>query len=125
MQMVISGGYSNDRHIGMLRLETLTELTDILSRFFLGMNHDTVGTTLFHVSTATLQRIVYAFTGNQTFTTGYNHEVLCHLGILAGTYFLAEILDTVLSLYGVCTKQGILLQSHLILNNNSRDAIAL
>ena len=123
--MVVGRRHGHDGHVGVQFVETQAELTDVFSCLLLRVNHDAVGTTLLHVGAAAFQCIVDALAGDEALAAGNDHEVLCHLGVLAGTYLLAEVLDGVLRLNGIGAKERVLLQAHLVLNDNSRDAVAL
>ena len=122
--MVIGRWYCHNGYEGVLLVETLTELTDILTSLLLRVNHNAIGTTLLYVCTAALQCIVNALASNETLAAGNNHEVLGHLSVLACTYLLAEMLYSILCLDGIGAEERVFLQSHLVLNDNGRDTVA-
>ena len=71
------------------------------------MYHDAI-CACFEIGLATLYRVVHALIKNETFAACKDHELISYLGILTGLNFSAEIIDGVLCLRHIVTKQRIL-----------------
>ena len=72
------------------------------------MNHNAI-CTCFHIRRRTRQCIVYTFSGNQAFNTGYYHKIVRHLCIFSCTDLITKSFNSILDLNRICTEQRILL----------------
>ena len=108
--------------MGVFFAESPAELTDILTRLILAVDHDAVRTRLY-IGISTFEGVTHGFAGNKAFDTRNDHKVTGDLGILPCSDLIAETLDTILSLDSVSTKKGILLQTDFIFNDYRRNAV--
>lgn len=90
--------------MGVFFAESPAELTDILTRLILAVDHDAVRTRLY-IGISTFEGVTHGFAGNKAFDTRNDHKVTGDLGILPCSDLIAETLDTILSLDSVSTKR--------------------
>ena len=123
-ELGVGGGDSHDGGVGVFLAEALAELLDVHAVLVLGMNHDAVGASL-DVGEGTFEGVLDGLASDEAFDAGNNHEVAGDLRLLAGADFVAEALDGVLCLHGVGAEEGVLLEAHLVLDDDCGDAETL
>lgn len=93
---------------------------DVLSTFVLAVDHYAV-CSCFDVGVCSFDCIVKPFACYEALDPCDDHEVRGNLGLLAGTYLLAEMLDGVLGLDGVSAEEGVFLEADLVFDYDRRD----
>ena len=84
------------------------------------MNHDAICTGLDECS-GSLKRIFHTTLKNQTLNSCDNHEVIRKLRVFASSNLSAEVFYGILRLFYLGTKQGVLLESCLVLDDDCRN----
>ncbi len=122
-KLVVGRRDSDDRGMGVLLAEARAEFLDVLAALVLGVDHDAVGAGR-HVGMAAFQGVVDGLARDERFAARNHHEIVRNLGILARTDLGAEPFDGILGLDGVGPEQGVLLEAHLVLDDDRRNAEA-
>ena len=104
----------------MFLTELQTEFLNIITRFILTVNHNTVSTCI-NICKTSFKCIFHRFSGNKTFTSCNNHKIICNLSTFSSLNFFTETFYCILCLNSISTKQGILFKTNLIFNNNCRN----
>ena len=123
-KLIVSRWHYDDGSMVVSLAETVAKLLDVLACLLLRVNHHTISSCS-HVSMATLQGIVYRLTSYERLATRYNHKVACYLRFLSGTNLGTESLYRVLCLHSIGSEERVLLESHLVLNDDTRNAKTL
>ena len=105
---------------GDLGAEALDEGNNLIRGLCLGVNHYSIGTG-FNIRAAAVDRIIFTSTSDERFAAGDDHEVVRNLCLLADLDLMALVFDEGLLLDIPRLEERILLQAHLVLDDDCRN----
>ena len=106
-----------DRCCLVLCSELITEFKNLCRILLSTVNHDTISTGG-NKCMSTCQCIFHSPLQDKTFNSGDNHEIVCKLRLLSSGYFRTKVLNAILCLLYLSSKQAVLLESGLVLNDD-------